>query len=510
MARYALSILLCVWLGAGAALAQQTTAFTYQGQLTDAGQPADGNWDLRFALFGGASGGTQIGTMQTVSTVPVSGGVFTVQLDFGGSAFPGANRFLEIGVRPAGGGSYTTLAPRQQISSTPYAIRTLSAATADTLSSACVGCVTDGQIQSVSGSKVSGSVPAASLPIGSGNYVQNTTAVQANANFNISGNGVLGGNLFLSLGNVSIGTSALNARLSVAGNTVITGNVGIGTTTPAQTLEVNGVTSLGAPGGVYGYLVDGGSPGPYPTLAFNSYGTSYKAGVAGYGGVLQFQDGNGSLIYYTSSNVAAGAAHTSTARLAISATGAVGIGTTAPLAALDDRGNLLVAGTVGIGTTAPFVNTKLDIVGGLLRLDQLAGGGDEALCRNSAVHTLATCSSSRRYKEHIAPYGAGLELIRRLRPISFAWKATGRRDLGLGAEEVARIEPLLVTHNDDGEVEGVKYDHLNVILINAIKQQQNQIEALQVANAALNARLRAVERGVGRQQRLNHSARRSD
>mgnify|MGYP000184389484 CR=1 FL=1 len=39
-------------------------------------------------------------------------GVFTVQLDFGVDAFPGANRFVEIGVKPAGGGSYTTLAPR--------------------------------------------------------------------------------------------------------------------------------------------------------------------------------------------------------------------------------------------------------------------------------------------------------------------------------------------------------------------------------------------------------------
>jgi hypothetical protein len=76
--------------GAGAALGQ-TTAFTYHGQLTDAAQPANGNFDLQFALFGAASGGTQIGSTQTVAAVPVSGGVFTVQLDFGVSAFPGAN-----------------------------------------------------------------------------------------------------------------------------------------------------------------------------------------------------------------------------------------------------------------------------------------------------------------------------------------------------------------------------------------------------------------------------------
>ena len=53
------------------------------------------------------------------------------------------------------------------------------------------------------------------------------------------------------------------------------------------------------------------------------------------------------------------------------------------------------------------------------------------------------------------------------------------RDLGLGAEDVAAIEPLLVTHNDKGQVEGVKYDHLNVVLINAILQQQAQIKQQQ-------------------------------
>ena len=41
------------------------------------------------------------------------------------------------------------------------------------------------------------------------------------------------------------------------------------------------------------------------------------------------------------------------------------------------------------------------------------------------------------------------------------------------------MEPLLVTHNRQGEIEGVKYDQLDVVLINAIKQQQQQIEQQQ-------------------------------
>ena len=90
----------------------QPTAFTYQGQLNDSGSPATGSYDLRFGLFETAAAGAQIGSNQTVAAVSVSGGLFTVQLDFGTNAFPGANRFLEIAVKPAGGGSFTTLAPR--------------------------------------------------------------------------------------------------------------------------------------------------------------------------------------------------------------------------------------------------------------------------------------------------------------------------------------------------------------------------------------------------------------
>src|SRR5213593_2059584 len=183
----------------------QTTAFAYQGRLTEGGSPASGNYDLQFALFDSLSGGTQIGSTFSRSETPVSAGVFNVQLDFGVNAFPGADRFLEIGVRLAGVGSFTTLAPRQQISSTPYAIRTLSATTADGLSSACEACVQDSQINSVAGTKITGQIPTASVPAGSANYIQNSNTQQS-GNFNIAGNG-------------TAGTLNVNGALSVGGVT---------------------------------------------------------------------------------------------------------------------------------------------------------------------------------------------------------------------------------------------------------------------------------------------------
>src|SRR5712691_3127220 len=54
------AIVLSILLGANAALAQ-TTSFTYQGRLTDGGTPANGNYDLQFALFDSLSGGAQVG-----------------------------------------------------------------------------------------------------------------------------------------------------------------------------------------------------------------------------------------------------------------------------------------------------------------------------------------------------------------------------------------------------------------------------------------------------------------
>jgi hypothetical protein len=77
-----LSILMMIVFCAGAAQAQ-TTAFTYQGRLSDAGSPATGQYDLEFRVFDAAVLGNQLATVQ-LDNVQVTGGVFTVRLDYGG------------------------------------------------------------------------------------------------------------------------------------------------------------------------------------------------------------------------------------------------------------------------------------------------------------------------------------------------------------------------------------------------------------------------------------------
>jgi hypothetical protein len=100
--------LIIVQAALGFAVLAQTTAFTYQGRLNDGAAPATGIYDLRFAIYDAAGGGTQQGNTLTNAATAVSNGLFTVTLDFG-NQFPGANRWLEIGVRTNGGGAFSVL-----------------------------------------------------------------------------------------------------------------------------------------------------------------------------------------------------------------------------------------------------------------------------------------------------------------------------------------------------------------------------------------------------------------
>jgi hypothetical protein len=106
----------------------QGTAFTYQGRLLENGGPANGTYSLRFVLHNAPSGGAPVGTPLTNDSVAVTGGVFTTALDFGAGTFDGTLRWIEIGVRTNGSGSFVTLVPRQQITPAPYASHAANAA----------------------------------------------------------------------------------------------------------------------------------------------------------------------------------------------------------------------------------------------------------------------------------------------------------------------------------------------------------------------------------------------
>ena len=118
----------------------------------------------------------------------------------------------------------------------------------------------------------------------------------------------------------------------------------------------------------------------------------------------------------------------------------------------------------------------------------------------TASGLLASCSSSLRYKDAVTDFKAGLNLLQRLRPVTFNWKTNQQHDLGLIAEEVAEVEPLLVTHNKTGAIEGVKYDQLNVVLINAVREQQQLIDQQQKTAEKLEERFERQEQTLKNQQ----------
>jgi hypothetical protein len=109
--------------------------------------------------------------------------------------------------------------------------------------------------------------------------------------------------------------------------------------------------------------------------------------------------------------------------------------------------------TIVIGTGSDVTNVPGSLhVSGTIDAVTLDTNGQIQICQ-TASHRFAYCASSLRYKTDITPFTPGLDLVARLRPIAFTWKEGGARDLGLGAEEVAAIEPLLVTRNETGQVQ---------------------------------------------------------
>ena len=371
----------------------------------------------------------------------------------------------------------------------------------------------------------------------SDNYIHNTTTPQANANFNISGNGVVGGNLTvngmlqangsaltdLNATNITTGTLD-NARLglistpNIANSAITTPQIADSAVTVAKIGSNQVVKNLNG-------LTDSVNLQAGPNVSITPSGNTLT--IAAAGGASQWIS-SGSNISYNSGNVGIGTA-SPTANLHVFGSEASDVfggfgkdplsgpalnvgyaGSTfgrgagffnirpdasavAPNPSLRfltvnlERMIITNTGNVGIGTTSP--TSKLHVVGdgrftgsmsvdGSVQLNSLGTAGSIHLCRN-AFNQIAACSSSLRYKTNIIPFSFGLGLVRRLRPVTFSWKADGTKDIGFGAEEVAAIEPLLVTYNANGEVEGVKYDRISALLVNAIKEQQAQIEAQQ-------------------------------
>ncbi|MBN8480647.1 MAG: hypothetical protein J0L88_03545 [Xanthomonadales bacterium] len=114
--------LVCIGLFATAMVVQaapQIPDFVYQGRLEQGGAPANGNFDLSFALFDAQTGGNAVGTAIQQPDFPVTDGLFSVSLAFPG-AFTGTQLYLQVSVEG------TPMLPRHAVATAPVSQFTLS------------------------------------------------------------------------------------------------------------------------------------------------------------------------------------------------------------------------------------------------------------------------------------------------------------------------------------------------------------------------------------------------
>jgi hypothetical protein len=288
------------------------------------------------------------------------------------------------------------------------------------------------------------------------------------------------------------------------------GNLGLGTSSPAYRLDVAGDINLS---GILRYQnspvlrFQPSSPNiGLGSLALQSNTTGTSNTAIGYSTLFDDQDGsyNTAVGGSASSSNISGNYNTSIGSSALfNSTGsdntAVGY---AALINTTGTANISVGFEAGQNVTSGSNNIEIGHVGvssdnGIIRIGTpgtqsaffAAGIRGMTTGANNAIPVvidsngqLGTVSSSRRFKEDIHDMGDVTRGLMRLRPVTFRYKkpfADGSKPVqyGLIAEEVAEVYPELVAHSADGQIETVKYQVLDSMLLNEMQRQQREIDS---------------------------------
>ena len=150
-------------------------------------------------------------------------------------------------------------------------------------------------------------------------------------------------------------------------------------------------------------------------------------------------------------------------------------------ATADEKMRITSSGNVGIGTTAPA--DKLSVAGVVAPSADNTYTLGKSSARWSAVYSAngTIQTSDARLKTNIRPLRYGLREVMQLQPVRYNWidQPNGADKIGLIAQDVRKVVPEVVVGDETKENLGMNYAELVPVLINAIKEQQKEINSIE-------------------------------
>lgn len=148
---------------------------------------------------------------------------------------------------------------------------------------------------------------------------------------------------------------------------------------------------------------------------------------------------------------------------------------------------------IGAPATGPFADSDNTCFIGSINGEPTSDPGSTVQVLIDSNNVLGTSVSSRRFKHDIKAMDKASETLLSLKPVSFKYNhdVKGSTQYGLIAEEVAQVDRRLAVYRD-GQPYTVKYDQINVMLLNEFLKEHRKVEQLQTEVAALTSGLQKV------------------